>query len=93
MIDEMTHAFHLTRLRFLIGALMVLAASAQFRPALAEEANASVQPDPASKSAESSHPDAALPEQPAAKGAKTPEEFTPSEEISEDFAVSFPVDI
>lgn len=93
MIYKMANATPLTRFSLLIGTLMVLVASAQFTPALAEEADTSAQPDTASTRTEPSQADAQTPEPPAAKAARTPEEFTPSEEISEDFAVSFPVDI
>ncbi len=72
---------------------MMLWASAYFSAAQAEEANTSPKPAPAEKGAAPAQSDTPKSEQPAAKVAKTPEEFTPSEEISEDFAVSFPVDI
>jgi hypothetical protein len=93
MINKMAIRVRATLVRNLVGALMMLAASAQFRVALAEEAESSMKPEPASKRAEPSQTDADKPQQPATKVAKTPDEFTPSEEISEDFAVSFPVDI
>lgn len=91
----MTNNYRITPLRTVAGALLVLAASALFTSARAEEANTPATPETTTKSATPSQTDADAEnrQQPGAKVAKTPEEFTPSEEISEDYAVSFPVDI
>lgn len=93
MINKMTNGFRNVHLRFLAGVLMLLAASAQFTAAQAEESSTPAKPEPAAKSATPSQTTPEKTPQPATKVVKTPDEFTPSEEISEDFAVSFPVDI
>ncbi len=93
MSNKMTNRRRVAQLRVMVGALMGLLASVQFTAAQAEEANASTNPEPASTSAAPSQKDAEKSQQPAIKTAKAPDEFSPSEEISEDFAVSFPVDI
>lgn len=93
MNNKITNICRTTSIRVLTGAFMMLCASAYFSPVQAEEANTSPKPAPAEKGTAPVQSDTTKSEQPATKVAKTPEEFSPSEEISEDFAVSFPVDI
>ena len=89
----MANKYRVPPLRVIAGALMVLGASTQFTAAQAEEANSSTNSQPASTTAAPSQPDGEKSRQPTPNVANKPDEFTPSEEISEDFAVSFPVDI
>lgn len=89
----MTNKYRVTPLRVIAGALMLLGAISWFTAAQAEEANSSTNSEPAPTTAAPSQPDAEKSQQPSTNAAKKPSEFTPSEEISEDFAVSFPVDI
>ena len=93
MNNKMTHGCPAIALRFLTGAMMVLAAGAHFTEAHAEEADSPSEPTAVSTTAAPSQTDSEKSPQPATKAIKKPDAFTPSEEISEDFAVSFPVDI
>lgn len=89
----MTYAITTRLFRHAKNAFLLLILSLFISDARGEEPSAPPDPEPAPKNAEPVQSNGAKSQQPSKQSGETSGDFIPSEEISEDFAVSFPVDI